>query len=79
MNAETATQPWTATAWWALLQDKEALLRQPGTHHKQLNEGAYALLGSELINRDDLCDLLELADAALAYAIEMLIDEQDAE
>ncbi|MFJ3412301.1 hypothetical protein [Pseudomonas protegens] len=61
-------------AWQALLQDQEALLKNPGAHHKALIHGAYALYQVHAIDRDILCDLLEQADGALAYAMEALLD-----
>jgi 3-oxoacyl-[acyl-carrier-protein] synthase III len=54
--------------------DKPALLAQPGAHHKALLIGANSLYRDKLIDRDDLCELLELADGALAYAIETQLD-----
>ncbi|WP_460105700.1 hypothetical protein [Pseudomonas sp. S3_H06] len=79
MNADTAPLAWTTAIWWALLRDQEALLRRPGTHHKLLSEGAQELLKAEQINSAELCDFLELADAALAYAIEALHDNDGTE
>lgn len=35
------------------------------------------LYGADMINRDELSDLLEQADGALAYAVEALLDEQE--
>lgn len=60
--------------WHALLRDEVALLKRPGAHHKALLSQAYALHRNQVINRDDLSDLLEQADGALAYAVEALID-----
>lgn len=60
--------------WHALLCDEAALLKRPGAHHKALLTQAYALHRKQVINRDDLSDLLEQADGALAYAVEALID-----
>lgn len=51
------------------------MLRHPGAHHKKLLDEAHALHRAQLIDRDDLADLLELADGALAYAVEALLDE----
>lgn len=67
--------PTPTTAWMALLNDKDALLRHPGLHHKKLVLEANALLRAQLIDRDDLSDLLEQADGALAYAVEALLDD----
>ncbi|ROM40621.1 hypothetical protein BK647_17880 [Pseudomonas protegens] len=63
-------------AWQALLQDQEALLKNPGAHHKALIHGAYALHQVQVIDRNVLCDLLEQADGALAYAMEALLDPE---
>ena len=60
--------------WQALLADKAALLAQPGSHHKALLTCAYALRENKVIDNDDLCDLLELADGALAFAVESMLD-----
>lgn len=60
--------------WHALLRDEAALLKKPGAHHKALLEQAHALHRDQVIDRDDLSDLLEQADGALAYAVEALID-----
>lgn len=60
--------------WQALLRDNVALLAMPGAHHKALLTQAHALHRGHLIDADHLSDLLELADAALAYAVEALLD-----
>ncbi|RON41829.1 hypothetical protein BK664_04480 [Pseudomonas brassicacearum] len=60
--------------WELLLQDETALLENPGRHHKALLTQAHALHRDQIINSDDLSDLLEQADGALAYAVEALID-----
>lgn len=60
--------------WQAMLADKAALLAQPGAHHKALLTEAHALHDKKLIDNGDLCDLLELADAALAFAVESMLD-----
>lgn len=68
----------TAIAQWkVLLQDEISLLKAPGAHHKLLLVQAHALHQEGLIDRDDLSDFLELADGALAYAVESLIDHLD--
>lgn len=79
MSAENPQQAWTTTKWWTLHRDQAALLNRPGTHHKSLIEGANALHRARLIDRDDLCELLEFADAALAYAVETLHDVRNEE
>ncbi|WP_430291125.1 hypothetical protein [Pseudomonas sp. S8] len=60
--------------WHGLLLDKEALLSKPGTHHKALLRQAHQLHQQQVIDDGELCDFLELADAALAFAIESLHD-----
>lgn len=60
--------------WQVMLRDNVALLAMPGAHHKALLRQAYALHRGHVIDGDDLSDLLELADAALAYAVEALLD-----
>lgn len=57
-------------AWVALLEDSTALLACPGVHHKLLLQRACALHTSKIVNADEYSDMLELADGALAYAIE---------
>lgn len=78
MSADNCKQAWTTAMWWSLHLDKTALLERPGTHHKSLIHGAHALHRAGLIDRDELCDFLELADAALAYAVETLLDVRNA-
>lgn len=60
--------------WQAMLADKTTLLAQPGAHHKALLSLALALHKDNLIDRGELCDLLELADGALAFAVESMLD-----
>lgn len=60
--------------WQTMLADKTALLAQPGAHHKALLTLALALHKDNLIDSGELCDLLELADGALAYAVESMLD-----
>lgn len=60
--------------WRIMLRDEGALLAMPGAHHKALLTQAYALHQGHVIDADELGDLLELADAALAYAVESLLD-----
>lgn len=74
-HVERAVDHATAVAQWhALLRDEAALLKHPGSHHKALLAQAYALHRDQVIDRDDLSDLLEQADGALAYAVEALFD-----
>lgn len=74
-SAEAVAAKSSAIAHWQImLRDDAALLAMPGAHHKALLRQAYALHQGRVIDADDLSDLLELADAALAYAIESLLD-----
>lgn len=57
-----------------MLRDEVALLAMPGAHHKALLRQAHMLHRDQIIDTDDLGDMLELADAALAYAVESLLD-----
>lgn len=60
--------------WRIMLRDELSLLAMPGAHHKALLRQAHALHQDQVIDADELGELLELADAALAYAIEALLD-----
>jgi hypothetical protein len=60
--------------WHVILRDEVALLTKPGAHHKALLRQAHALHQGHVIDADDLSDFLEMADAALAYAVESLLD-----
>lgn len=67
----------TAVALWrVLLRDEVALLKHPGSHHKALLTQAYAMHRDQVIDRDDLSDLLEQADGALAYAVDARFDRE---
>jgi len=78
MNRESveAVTPITAgvAQWRVMLRDEVALLAMPGAHHKILLRQAHALHQGQVIDADELGDMLELADAALAYAVESLLD-----
>ena len=78
MNREStgalATKSSAIANWQVMLRDDVALLAMPGAHHKALLRQAHALHRGHVIDADDLSDLLELADAALAYAVEALLD-----
>jgi len=75
VTAETVTPAAVGIAHWrGMLCDKAALLAMPGAHHKALLRQAYELHKAHMIDADELSDLLELADAALAYAVESLLD-----
>lgn len=69
----TAEKSSAIAHWQAMLRDNVALLAMPDAHHKALLRQAYALHRNHVIDGDDLSDLLELADAALAYAVEALL------
>lgn len=74
-SAEThASESPAMVQWRAMLRDETALLAMPGAHHKALIRQAHALRQGRVIDDGDLSDLLEMADAALAYAIESLLD-----
>lgn len=73
-SERSAGQTKAIAVWHALLRDEVALLKQPGVHHKALLTQAHALHRAHVISRDDLSDLLEQADGALAYAVEALIE-----
>lgn len=79
-SAGTVTAESSAFAQWqVMLRDEVALLAMPGAHHKALLRQAYALHRDRLIDADHLSDMLELADAALAFAVESLLDLDDDE
>ena len=75
MRTEGHVQLWTVDTWMSFLRDQPALLKQPGTRYNTLLVHAHALHRAQVIDRDGLCDLLELADSALAFAVETLLDE----
>ncbi len=75
MSAGNLSEAWTIETWMLFLRDQPALLRHPGAHHKTLLLQAHELYRAQTIQRDDLCDLLELADSALAYAVETRLEE----
>ena len=78
MSKEHLKTPWDKSKaivqWETMLRDEAALLEHPGAHHKALLVRAYALHRDQVIDHDDLSDLLEQADGALAYAVEALFD-----
>ncbi|WP_440778714.1 hypothetical protein [Pseudomonas syringae] len=61
-------------AWAALLDDSAAWLIPPGVHHKLLVQHAGALHSAQMVNQEEYGSMLELADGALAYAIEAQLD-----
>jgi len=70
----TTPEPFGIAQWRIMLRDEVSLLAMPGAHHKALLRQAHALHQGQMIDADELGDLLELADAALAYAVESLLD-----
>jgi len=69
----------TIEEWQTMLQDNAALLAHPGLHHRTLVKQAHAMHQAQTVSSDDLSDLLELADGALAYAVESLLDLDNGE
>lgn len=67
---ETIERTAAIATWTLLLKDQVALLENPGAQHKTLLRTAHTLYRSQVIDSNDLSDLLELADGALAYAVE---------
>ncbi|MCS3472441.1 hypothetical protein M2401_006205 [Pseudomonas sp. JUb42] len=61
-------------AWMAVLYDRQPLLNAPGARHKLLIKEAYAMVSAGTIHPDLLCDMLEMADAALEWAFQELIE-----
>jgi hypothetical protein len=78
MNTESArtlsTEAHAIAQWRFMLRDEVSLLAMPGAHHKALLRRAHAMHQGHVIDADELEDMLELADAALAYAVESLLD-----
>jgi hypothetical protein len=73
MNTESG-ESFAIAQWRIMLRDEGSLLAMPGAHHKTLLRRAHALHEGHVIDAEELSDLLELADAALAYAVESLLD-----
>lgn len=67
-------EPSRTELWRIMLRNEQSLLAMPGAHHKALLRQAHALHQDQVIDADELGELLELADAALAYAFEALLD-----
>ncbi len=74
MDIATIERTAAIATWTVLLNDNIALLENLGAQHKMLLRMANALHRSDVINRDDLSDLVEQADGALAYAVEALLE-----
>ncbi|MFL1515281.1 hypothetical protein [Pseudomonas prosekii] len=73
VNAATPTPEHDGVQQWRTMwRDQQALLDHPGAHHKALLTWAYALHREAVIDSDLLSDLLELADGALAYAVDII-------
>jgi hypothetical protein len=70
----SAGQIGSIAQWQAMLRDEGALINQPGARHKVLLTQAHELHRAQVINGDELSDMLEQADGALAYAVEALFD-----
>ncbi|WP_449126118.1 hypothetical protein [Pseudomonas viridiflava] len=68
------TKKAAVTAWNTLLDDSTALLAAPGVHHKLLIKRAGELHSLRIVSPEEFGDMLELADGALAYAIEAQLD-----
>jgi hypothetical protein len=76
MDMHTIERAAAIATWKVLLNDSIALLENPGAQHKALLRTAHSLHRSQVIDRDDLSDMLELADGALEYAVEAQLDQQ---
>ena len=72
-------EPSGRAQWQIMLRDEVSLLAMPGGHHKTLLRRVHAIHQNYVIDVDELGDLLELADAALAHAIEAILDIDTAE
>lgn len=60
----------TLPEWYHLLQDTDALIKEPTKHHRELLHQAYALRDAHAVDAWTLAEMLELADEALVYAHE---------
>lgn len=74
MDMQTIERTAAIATWKVLLNDSIALLENPGAQHKALLRTAHSLHRCQVIDRDDLSDMLELADGALEYAVEAQLD-----
>ncbi|WP_241087969.1 hypothetical protein [Pseudomonas viridiflava] len=74
MSANISEKNSAVASWFALLDDSTSLLTSPGVHHKLLVYQAGALRTSQIVSLEEYSDMLELADGALAYAIEAQLD-----
>jgi len=78
MDTSLVQKQIAVASWRSLLNDQETLPQRPGAHHKVLTGRARKLYEQGIIKRDDLCEMLELADAALEYAIKANLDSEAA-
>lgn len=60
----------TLADWNTMADDRNALLSNPDGHTKTLTAMAYAAYREKQITDDDLCEMLELVDAAYEWAAE---------
>lgn len=58
------------TAWQTLVEDRDALLRDPEAHTTELTEKAQQAFAQGVITDEDLHGLLEWRDSAYAWAVE---------
>lgn len=65
----------SAEQWHLMLHDKRALYQAPIAHHRELLHQAYALRDAHVIDQSTLAEMLELADAALDHAVDVLDEE----
>lgn len=71
MPTETPTERERALAdWQKLADDENALVLEPDAYHRRLIDLAHEARRLEVIDAEDLRELLELADAAYAWAVE---------
>lgn len=75
MSPHELSRERTIETWMTFLHDQAALLQHPSTNHKTLLLQTHELHRAQLIDRNDLGDLLELADSALASAVETRLEE----
>lgn len=60
----------TLADWQELAHDEDALVLQPDQYHRRLIDLAHEARRLQVIDAEDLRELLELADAAYAWAVE---------
>lgn len=64
------------TGWHTLVEDREALLRDPEAHTTELTEKAQQAFAQGVITDEDLRELLEWLDSAYAWAVEELLTRE---